>query len=56
MAFILYKNFVPFPGWPTNLVIALFLGLTLGTTVAYVVLRRRRPSVLAGIGSSVDDD
>jgi amino acid transporter len=56
MAFILYKNFVPFPGWPTNLVIALFLGLTLGTIIAYFVLRRRRPSVLTGIGSSVDDD
>jgi amino acid transporter len=55
MAFVLYENFVPFPGWPTNLVIGLFLGTTVGTTIAYVVLRRRRSSVLAAIGSSVDD-
>ena len=41
-------------GWPTNLVIGLFLGLTVGTTVTYLVLRQRRPSALAGIGNSVD--
>jgi hypothetical protein len=51
---VLYENFVPFPGWPTNLVIGLFLGLTVGTTVTYLVLRQRRPSALSGIGSSVD--
>jgi len=55
MAFVLYENFVPFPGWPTNLVIGLFVALTLGTSIAYLALRRHRPSVLAGIGSSVDD-
>lgn len=54
MGFVLYKNFVPFPGWPTNLVIGLFLGLTVATSVAFLVLRRRRPETLAGIGTSVD--
>ncbi len=56
MVFVLYENFVPFPGWPTNLVIALFLGVTAGTVITYAVLRRRRPDALAGIGSSVDED
>ena len=46
MAFVLYENLVPFPGWPTNLAIALFLGVTVGTTIALFVLRRRRPSTL----------
>jgi amino acid transporter len=55
MAWVLYKNFVPFPGWPTNLVIGLFLGLTVGTVIAYIILRRRRPAVLGGIGTTVDD-
>jgi amino acid transporter len=55
MAFTLYENFVPFPGWPTNLVIGLFLGATAGICVAYAVIRRRHSPVLAQIGTSVDD-
>jgi amino acid transporter len=55
MAFVIYENFVPFPGWPTNLVIGLFVAVTVGTTIAYLVLRARRPGALAGIGSTVDD-
>jgi amino acid transporter len=55
MAFTLYENFVPFPGWPTDLVIALFLGTTVAICAIYEMLRRRHSPVLAQIGTSVDE-
>jgi len=55
MAFVLYENLDPFPGWPSNLAFGLFVGLTAVVGSAYVVLRRRRSPVLAQIGSSVEE-
>jgi amino acid transporter len=56
MAYVLYKNVVPFPGWPSNLVVGLFAAATVATCIAYGVLRERRSSVLAEVGSSVVED
>lgn len=56
MAYVLYDNLFPIPGFPLSLIVYLFVGLTAAICVAYLVLRSNRPAVVANIGGTVEDE
>ena len=56
MAFVLYKNLDPFPGWPSDLAFGLFVGVTVVVCVVFVVARRRDPSAFARLGTTVEEE
>jgi amino acid transporter len=56
MAYVLYRNVVPFPSYPDSVVLGAFLLVIAATVLAYALLRRRHAEALRAIGTTVDSD
>lgn len=55
MAFVFWSNIVPVPAFPFNIIPWLFAALFGATMLWFVFLARRRPAVVAAIGSTETD-
>jgi amino acid transporter len=54
MAYTLYDNLNPWPAFPNNVVPIIFVVTTITIVVAYYIVKRRRPTALSEIGSTLD--
>ena len=55
LLYVFYKNVVPVPEYPLNLLLPIFTGLLVLGMAWYFVVRARRPEVLAEVGSTEEE-
>ncbi|MGW1027691.1 APC family permease [Streptomyces sp. NPDC002577] len=54
IAYVIYKNLVPMPEWPVNLLPYVFAAAVLGGLAWYAVLRHRDPQRAQGLGRLIE--